>query len=313
MNKPSPNRIAIAVHGGAGTISREEMTPLREKQYRDALEAATRRGHVVLGAGGNAMDAVEAAVRSLEDCPHFNAGRGSVFNHDGQHEMDAAIMNGADLGAGAVAGVQNVKNPITLARRVMEKTPHVLISGMGAFEFAHREKIELEDDQYFHDEFRYQQWKSMAGTDSYQLDHGDKEHRYGTVGAVARDARGGLAAATSTGGMTNKRWQRIGDSPLIGCGTYANNATCAISCTGHGEAFIRTVAAYEVHALMLHAGLTLEAAVRKVVHHTLPPLQGDGGLIAVDRQGNIVLDFNCSGMYRAWAGDNGAIGTGIFR
>ncbi len=305
--------IALAVHGGAGTIARELMTPAREKAYRDALELALKRGHAVLKEGGTALDAVEAAVRALEDSPHFNAGKGSVFNADGQHEMDASMMNGSDLRAGAVAGVQNVKNPISLARRVMEKSSHVLISGMGAFEFAHKQKIELEDDQYFFDQFRYDQWKETVGTDVYTLDHSDKDKKFGTVGAVALDAHGHIAAATSTGGMTNKKWQRIGDSPIIGAGTYANDATCAVSCTGHGESFIRAVAAHDVHALMAYKGLSLQEAVRVVVHEKLPPLDGDGGLIAVDRNGDIVLDFNCTGMYRGQVGTDGVFHTAIFR
>lgn len=309
----SNTRVALAVHGGAGTIDREQMTAEREKAYRDALGWALRRGHAVLDQGGAALDAVEAAVRALEDTPLFNAGRGSVFNADGQHEMDASLMSGTDLRAGAVAGVQNVKNPITLARRVMDHSDHVLISGLGAFEFAHKQKVELEDDQYFFDDFRFQQWKEVAGTDRVQLDHSDKEKKFGTVGAVALDRSGALAAATSTGGMTNKRWQRIGDSPIIGAGTYANNVTCAVSCTGHGESFIRAVAAHDVHALMAYKGLSLEEAVRVVVHEKLPPLDGDGGLIAIDRAGNIVLDFNCPGMYRGHVGDDGVLHTAIFR
>ncbi len=309
----SMSTIALAVHGGAGTISKERMTPERESAYRVALENALRRGHEVLKKGGAAIDAVEAAVRVLEDSPLFNAGRGSVFNADGQHEMDASLMNGADLRAGAVAGVQNVKNPIGLARRVMDHSEHVLISGMGAFEFAHKQRVELEDDQYFHDEFRYQQWKEVAGTDRVQLDHSDKERKFGTVGAVARDANGHLAAATSTGGMTNKKWQRVGDSPIIGAGTYANDASCAVSCTGHGESFIRAVAAHDVHALVAYKGLSLAEAVRVVVHEKLPPLDGDGGLIAIDHAGNIVLDFNCPGMYRGHVGSDGAYHTAIFR
>ncbi|MCB0793136.1 MAG: isoaspartyl peptidase/L-asparaginase [Flavobacteriales bacterium] len=306
-------RTALAVHGGAGTISRKEMTPVREKAYREGLLDGLRAGQDVLLQGGSAIDAVEAAVRRLEDCPHFNAGRGSVFNADGQHEMDASVMRGDTLEAGAVASVQNVKNPITLARRVMEKSPHVLISGLGAFEFAHQEKITLEDDQYFFDQFRYDQWQRTKGTDVYQLDHSDDDRKFGTVGAVALDREGMLAAATSTGGMTNKRWQRIGDSPLIGAGTYANNASCAVSCTGHGESFIRAVAAYDVHALMLYKGLSLEEAVHEVVHKKLPPLDGDGGLIAVDREGRIVLDMNCSGMYRGWTDEHGELHTAIFK
>jgi len=306
-------KIALAIHGGAGTIAREEMTAVRDKAYREALDRALRMGHGVLGSGGSALDAVEAAVRALEDSPHFNAGKGSVFNADGQHEMDASIMSGADLRAGGVTCVQNVKNPVTLARRVMDRSPHVLISGPGAFEFAHKQKVELEDDQYFFDEFRYQQWKKTAGTDDYQLDHSDGERKFGTVGAVALDAQGHLAAATSTGGMTNKKWQRIGDSPIIGAGTYANDATCAVSCTGHGESFIRAVAAHDVHALMAYRGVSLQEAVRIVVHEKLPPLDGDGGLIAVDRDGNLALDFNCSGMYRGHVGADGVFQTAIFR
>lgn len=304
---------AIAVHGGAGTISPEELTPAREKFYRDGLEEAVRRGRDILEAGGTALDAVEAAVRALEDHPGFNAGRGSVFNHDGQHEMDASIMDGSTLMAGAVACVQNVKNPVSLARRVMLRSPHVLLSGMGAFEFAHREKIELEDDLYFHDDLRYEQWKKAVGDDSVQLDHGGGERKFGTVGAVALDVSGHLAAATSTGGMTNKRWQRIGDSPIIGSGTYANDRSCAISCTGHGEAFLRVVAAHDVHALMDYKELGLEAAVREVVHVKLPAIGGEGGMIAVDRNGRVVMDFNCPGMYRAWSRSGEAAGSAIFR
>ena len=304
---------ALAIHGGAGTIAQAEMTAGRERDYREGLERALHRGHAVLAAGGAALDAVEAAVRSLEDCPLFNAGKGAVFNADGQHEMDASLMCGATLRAGAVASVQNVKNPISLARQVMDHSPHVLISGLGAFEFAHKQKVELEDDHYFFDEFPYQQSLATKGTDQVQLDHSDGEHKFGTVGAVALDVHGNLAGATSTGGMTNKRWQRIGDSPIPGAGTYANNASCAVSCTGHGEAFIRAVAAFDVHARMAYKGLDLKEAVREVVHEALPPLEGEGGLIAVDRNGKVVLDFNCSGMYRGHVGADGVLHTAIFR
>jgi beta-aspartyl-peptidase (threonine type) len=304
---------ALAIHGGAGTIAAERMTASREKAYREALERALRSGHAILQDGGSALDAVQAAVQVLEDTPMFNAGRGAVFNADGQHEMDASLMNGRDLRAGAVAGVQNVKNPVVLARRVMEHSDHVLISGNGAFEFAHKQKVVLEDDQYFFDEFRYQQWKEAVGSGGMRLDHSEGDRKFGTVGAVALDRHGDLAAATSTGGMTNKRWQRIGDSPIIGAGTYANNESCAVSCTGHGESFIRAVAAHDVHALMAYKGMSLAEAVRVVVHEKLPPLDGDGGLIAVDRAGNVVLDFNCSGMYRGHAGTDGVFHTAIFR
>lgn len=304
---------ALAIHGGAGTIAAERMTASREKAYREALERSLRSGHAILQDGGSALDAVQAAVQVLEDTPLFNAGRGAVFNADGQHEMDASLMNGRDLRAGAVAGVQNVKNPVVLARRVMEHSDHVLISGNGAFEFAHKQKVVLEDDQYFFDEFRYQQWKEAVGSGGMRLDHSEGDRKFGTVGAVALDRHGDLAAATSTGGMTNKRWQRIGDSPIIGAGTYANNESCAVSCTGHGESFIRAVAAHDVHALMAYKGISLAEAVRVVVHEKLPPLDGDGGLIAVDRAGNVVLDFNCSGMYRGHAGTDGVFHTAIFR
>jgi L-asparaginase / beta-aspartyl-peptidase len=308
------NTFSLAVHGGAGTLSPEQLTGPRERAYREALELALVRGHAVLATGGTAMDAVEVAVRALEDSHLFNAGKGSVFNADGQHEMDASLMCGRTLRAGAVAGVQNVRNPVTLARRVMERTGHVLISGMGAFEFAHKQKVELEDDQYFFDELRYEQWRQLQGTERMALDHsGDAEHKFGTVGAVALDVHGDLAAATSTGGMTNKKWQRIGDSPIIGAGTYANNTSCAVSCTGHGESFIRAVAAHDVHALMSYKGLSLEEAVRVVVHEKLPPLDGDGGLIAVSASGEVVLDFNCSGMYRGWMKADGQPHTAIFR
>lgn len=291
--------VAIAVHGGAGTLDPSAFTPEREAAYRAVLQQAVRRGHAVLADGGDALDAVEVSVRILEDSPLFNAGRGSVFTAEGKHEMDAAVMQGRDLRAGAVASVQNVRNPVTLARRVMEGSGHVLVSGRGAFEFAHRQRLELEDDDYFFDSFRYEQWQEVRGTDAVRLDHSEGEKKFGTVGAVALDGHGHLAAATSTGGITNKRWGRIGDSPVIGAGTYANDASCAVSCTGNGEAFLRAVAAHDVHALMAYKGLPLEEAVRIVVHEKLPLLDGEGGLIAVDRHGNTVLDFNSAGMYRA--------------
>ncbi len=298
-------QIAIAVHGGAGTLDRAALTAEKESAYKAALSMSVRRGHGVLAAGGSSLDAVEAAVRVLEDSPLFNAGRGSVFTAEGTHEMDAAVMQGSDLRAGAVAGVQHVKNPVTLARLVMEKSNHVLVSGRGAFEFAYRNKLQLEDDAYFFDQFRYDQWQEVKGSGEVRLDHNAGERKFGTVGAVARDAQGNLAAATSTGGMTNKRWGRIGDSPVIGAGTYASNATCAISCTGNGEAFLRAVAAHDVHALMAYKSLSLQEAVRIVVHEKLPALDGEGGLIAIDRSGNVVLDFNCTGMYRARMDANG--------
>ena len=308
------SRIALAVHGGAGTILMEQMTPEKEKAYRSTLERSLQAGHTVLAMGGTALEAVEKAVRVLEDDHLFNAGKGAVFNADGQHEMDASLMCGRTLRAGAVASVQNVRNPIVLARRVMDRSDHVLISGLGAFEFAHKQKVELEDDQYFFDQYRYDQWREAQTTDSVMLDHSEGgEHKFGTVGAVALDVHGDLAAATSTGGMTNKKWQRIGDSPIIGAGTYANNLSCAVSCTGHGESFIRAVAAFDVHALVHYKGLTLHEAIRTVVHDRLPPLRGDGGMIAVGREGEVVLDMNCSGMYRGWLEPDGSLRTAIFK
>jgi len=307
------NTIAIAVHGGAGTLDPSALTPEKEAAYRQALETAAKRGHTVLSEGGSALDAVEASVRVLEDSPLFNAGRGAVFNANGQHEMDAAIMEGEALRAGGVTGVQNVKNPVHLARLVMERSGHVLISGRGALDFAHSQKVALEDDAYFFDQLRYDQWQEVRDSGEVRLDHSTGEKKFGTVGAVALDAHGHLAAATSTGGMTNKRWQRIGDSPVVGAGTYANDATCAISCTGNGEAFLRAVAAHDVHALMAYKGLSLEEAVRIVVQEKLPPLDGEGGMIALDREGRIVLDFNCTGMYRSSIGADGVLSSAIFR
>ncbi len=290
--------IILAVHGGAGTISRSSMTPEKEKAYKSALEDALNKGFFLLKDGSSALDAVQAAVMSLEDCPLFNAGKGSVFTHDGTHEMDAAIMEGKYLKAGAVAGVRNVKNPVLLARNVMDKSEFVLLSGKGAEDFAILHAISTEEAEYFFDQLRYDQLLESHSTGKTQLDHTDK--KFGTVGAVAYDKHGNLAAATSTGGMTNKRFSRIGDSPIIGAGTYANNQTCAISCTGHGEFFIRSVVAYDVSCLMEYKGLSLEEACNLVVNKKLKEMGGEGGLIAVDNLGNVCLPFNSEGMYRGW-------------
>jgi beta-aspartyl-peptidase (threonine type) len=288
----------LAVHGGAGTISRSSMSPDKEKAYKTALENALKSGFLLLNEGASALDAVEAAVMSLEDCPLFNAGKGSVFTHDGTHEMDAAIMEGKYLKAGAIAGVRNIKNPVLLARNVMDKSEFVLLSGKGAEDFAMLHAIPSEEAEYFFDQFRYDQLLESHSTGKTQLDHTDK--KFGTVGAVAYDKHGNLAAATSTGGMTNKRFSRIGDSPIIGAGTYANNKTCAISCTGHGEFFIRSVVAYDVSCLMEYKGLSLEEACNLVVNKKLKEIGGEGGLIAVDNLGNVCLPFNSEGMYRGW-------------
>jgi beta-aspartyl-peptidase (threonine type) len=292
-------KLALAIHGGAGTILRAAMSAERERAYRDGLQQALLRGWQMLTGGGDALDVVEATVCVLEDNPLFNAGRGSVFTHNEKHEMDAAIMSGKDLRAGAVAAVGGIKNPITLARRVMEATPHVLLCGSGAEQFAREAGIEFAPPEYFFDEERYEQLLEARRGDDVRLDHAPLK-KFGTVGAVARDAQGHLAAATSTGGMTNKRFGRIGDTALIGAGTYADDRICAISCTGHGEFFIRTVAAYDVVCLMKYRSLTLDDAGEQVVGQTLYEMGGEGGLIAVDHMGNVSLPFNSEGMYRAW-------------
>ncbi len=300
--------IAIALHGGAGTIVKREMSAEKETRYKAALQEALYAGYQILSQHGTALDAVETTVKILEDCPLFNAGRGSVFTAEGTHEMDASIMDGRDLSAGAVAMVQGIKNPIALARLVMEKSGHVLLAGNGALEFARKMRCKFEEDAYFFDQFRYDQWQSIKDTDNFQLDHSVSKNnedetnpnpRIGTVGAVACDHHGNLAAATSTGGMTNKRWGRIGDSPVIGAGVYANNLTCAVSCTGSGEYFLRGVVAYDVSCLIEYKNYTLERACHKVIYHRLPKINGDGGLVAVNQKGEVCMPFNTEGMYRA--------------
>lgn len=288
---------SIALHGGAGTITRAMMSPEKESMYLSGLKGALEIGKSILIAGGSAMDAVEQTVIALENNNLFNAGKGAVFNHSGKHEMDAAIMEGRELKAGAVTCVSGLKNPIHAARLVMEKSEHVLLSGTGASEFAISHGATVESDDYFYDEFRFQQWREIANSDVFQLDHTEK--KFGTVGAVAKDMHGNLAAATSTGGMTNKKWGRIGDSPVIGSGTYANNRTCAISCTGHGELFLRAVVAYDISCLMEYKGLSLHEACNVVVMDKLVKIGGEGGLVAVDFSGNICMPFNSEGMYRA--------------
>lgn len=293
-------KTAIAIHGGAGTIAPHLLTPQLEIDYRSGLKAALEAGNRVLKSGGTATEAVLAAVVELENNPLFNAGKGGVFNHLGQHEMDAAIMEGKYLKAGAVCGVKNIKNPVLLAHAVMTKSPHVMMAGDGAEAFAKTVNIEFADNDYFHNEHRYQQWLDIKGTENYQLDHTAKsENKMGTVGAVALDKDGNIAAATSTGGMTNKKFGRVGDSPIIGAGTYANNETCAISCTGHGELFIRSVVAYDISCLMAYKGLTLKQACEIVVMDKLVKIEGEGGLVAIDVHGNIEMPFNSEGMYRA--------------
>jgi beta-aspartyl-peptidase (threonine type) len=304
-------KLALAIQGGAGTIRRAAMSAEREAAYRDGLQQALLGGWQVLKDGGAALDAVEHAVCLLEDNTLFNAGRGAVFTHDERHEMDAAIMSGEDLRAGAVAAVGGIKNPIMLARRVMEKTEHVLLCGSGAEEFAREAGFEFAPPEYFFDAFRYEQFLDALRENEVRLDHSPLK-KFGTVGAVACDAAGHLAAATSTGGMTNKRFGRIGDTALIGAGTYADDRTCAVSCTGHGEFFIRAVVAYDVACLMKYKGLTLNEACEQVVNITLREQGGEGGLVAVDHSGNVALPFNSEGMYRAWITSGHAAQVAIY-
>lgn len=297
MNK----KYSLVIHGGAGTLVKGLMTPEKEEQYRAALDEALERGYEVLENNGSAMDAVEMAVKHLEDSPLFNAGKGSVFTNDGTHEMDASIMDGKTLNAGAVSLITGIKNPISLARDIMDKSDHVFLAGDGAMRFAKSLDYSLESPEYFYDELRYQQWQSIKDSDSFQLDHSvKKDSKFGTVGAVACDKEGNIAAATSTGGMTNKRWGRVGDSPMIGAGNYANNKTCAVSCTGSGEFFIRGVVAYDVSCLMEYKGMTLAEAAQEVINKRILEIGGDGGLIAVDSEGNIAMSFNTEGMYRGF-------------
>lgn len=326
MNTTHPLPFALAIHGGAGTITRAALTAAQETFYLKGLRQALERGAAALQNNCSALDAVEISVRALEDNPLFNAGRGSVFTENEKHEMDACIMSGLDLRAGGVACVSNIKNPVTLARKVLEQTEHVLLCAEGAHRFAVESGCEFAPDEYFFDALRYQQLLAAKRACSVQLDHhlsaknlNAKEKqpaaakstelkpaaenpfakKFGTVGAVALDAQGNLAAATSTGGMTNKRCGRIGDTPIVGLGTYANNSTCAVSCTGHGEHFMRHVAAYDVSCLMKYQGLSLQQACQTVINHKLKAAGGEGGLIAADAQGNLALVFNSEGMYRA--------------
>ncbi len=314
------SKFTIAIHGGAGTIVKEDMTPDLEKAYTEGLKTALEAGYAVLEEEGSAVNAVKAALVILEDNVLFNAGRGSVFTKKGVQEMDAAIMDGSTLDAGSVAGVRNVRNPIELAAEVMRNSNHVFLSGKGANDFAIKQGVKLEPDEYFFSQFRYDQWKEIRDSDNYSLDHTHqrleelmKDKKFGTVGAVACDQQGNIAAATSTGGMTNKKYGRIGDSPLIGSGTYANNKTCGISCTGHGEMFIRTVAAYDVSCLMEYKGCTLQQAMNIVVNEKLMKINGEGGMIGVDAKGNAAMVFNSAGMYRAMQSSDGSEEVALYR
>lgn len=313
------DKFVLVIHGGAGTILKSQMTPEKEKAYQEALNKALETGYAILKDGGSAMDAVEAAVRTMEDNPLFNAGKGAVFTNEGKNELDAAIMDGKTLAAGSVAGVTTIRNPITAARAVMEKSPHVMMTGKGAEKFAQQQGIEIVDPSYFYTEDRWKGLQRAKSEDStkMQQDHTDtskkvslrqpenKDYKYGTVGAVALDRHGNLAAATSTGGMTNKKFGRVGDAPIIGAGTYANNATVAISGTGWGEYFIRLVMAKSISDMMEFGKVKLKTAADEMIMKRLPALGGDGGLVAVDKNGNIAMPFCTEGMYRGYIKSDG--------
>jgi len=306
----------LVIHGGAGNINPSMMSKEEEALYHNGLKDALNSGYTILKEGGTSLDAVVAAITSMEDNPIFNAGRGAVFTKKGVNEMDAAIMDGKNLAAGAIAGVRNIKNPIKLAKEVMLYSGHVFLSGAGAGEFALSRGIEMASDEYFFNKTRYEQWLDIRDSDFYQLDHKEdnlkgpvknNDHKFGTVGAVAIDNLGNLAAGTSTGGMTNKRFGRIGDSPVIGAGTYANNNSCAISCTGHGEYFLRAVVAHDISCLIEYKGLSLKEACDFVVKDKLVKMGGEGGLIAIDNNGNFEFCFNSAGMYRGMIDENGEL------
>lgn len=324
MIPEAEKKVALAIHGGAGTIRKGNMTDQEEAAYRHKMEESLDAGYAVLESGGSALEAVMAAVKVMEDSPLFNAGKGSVFTSDGENEMDAAIMDGATKNAGAVAGITRVKNPITAAHAVMTSSPHVFMVGRGAEQFAEEQGLEMVDPSYFKVQKRYEQWLKIKETEKQQLDHSAvlemeledpyfKDRKFGTVGAVALDKDGNIAAATSTGGMTNKRYGRVGDVPVIGAGTYADNATCAVSATGHGEFFIRTVVAHEISAQMKYAGKSLTEAADDVVMKQLVDIKGEGGVIAIDQKGNIAMPFNSEGMYRGYIREKGEGKTFIYK
>lgn len=314
LQGPQNPRLGFVIHGGAGVIKRGSLTPAQEKEYRDKLEEALMTGYKALQAGKSSLDAVEIAIRILEDSPLFNAGKGAVFTHDGKNELDSSIMDGKTLAAGAVAGLHHVKNPISLARAVMEKSPHVMMVGDGAEKFAAEQKIELVDEKYFWTQPRWDALQKVLKEEKEKAE-GKKVsahpasalpyNRFGTVGAVALDKDGNLAAGTSTGGMTNKKYGRVGDAPIIGAGTYANNNTCAVSATGWGEFFIRLGVARDIAALMEYRALPVQQAADLVIKQKLQNLGGDGGVIAMDKFGNIGISFNSEGMYRAYINSDG--------
>ncbi|BBM84693.1 isoaspartyl peptidase/L-asparaginase family protein [Candidatus Uabimicrobium amorphum] len=302
-------KYVLVVHGGAGTILKKNMTAEKEQQYHQKLAEAIAVGEAILKNGGKSVDAVEATIKILEDSPLFNAGKGAVFTNSGTNEMDASIMDGSDLNAGAVASVKNIKNPISAARKVMERSPHVLLTGEGAQQFAQEMGLEIVDPKYFYTESR---WKSLQKIKKNEKNVNEND-KHGTVGVAALDIHGNLAAGTSTGGMTNKRYGRVGDSPIIGAGTYANNNTCAVSATGHGEYFIRLAVTHSISILMEYGNLSLQQAAEKVIHQKLTKLGGTGGIVSVDKDGNIAMVFNTEGMYRGHVKSGEKIQTFIYK
>ena len=309
------NTFAIVIHGGAGNITPENLSAERQEEYKIKLVEAVTTGYNILKKGGSSLDAVEQTIHVLEDSPLFNAGKGAVFTNAETNELDASIMDGKTLNAGASAGTKTVKNPISLARAIMEKSPHVMFIGQGAETFAKEQSLELVSPDYFSTEKSLNSLKKLKERENSTAFLSTKENdwKFGTVGCVALDKNGNLAAGTSTGGMTNKRWGRVGDVPIIGAGTYANNATCGISATGWGEFFIRNVAAHDISAMMEYKGLTLEEAAKEEIQNKIPKLGGDGGIVSIDKYGNIVMEFNTSGMFRASMDENGELFVGMFK
>lgn len=316
------NEFAIIIHGGAGTILKENMSPEMEADYKSTLEKAIRVGYNILKDGGSSLDAVQQTINIMEDSPLFNAGKGAVFTNAETNEHDASIMDGKTLNAGASAGTTNVKNPINLARAIMEHSPHVMLAGKGAETFAKEQGLELVDPSYFFTQQRFDALQKIKNNEKIEMDHNNKQafydpfvkdSKYGTVGCVALDKNGNIIAGTSTGGMTNKRWGRIGDSPIIGAGTYANNATCGVSSTGWGEYFIRAMVAYDISVLMEYKDFTLAEATHEVIQNKLTKMGGTGGVVALDKNGNMVAEFNTEGMYRATMNDKGELSIGIYK
>ncbi|TDN88086.1 beta-aspartyl-peptidase (threonine type) [Salegentibacter sp. 24] len=320
----SVDNFGIVIHGGAGTILKENMSDSLELAYRAKLEEAIRTGHEILANGGTAIEAVKRTINVMEDSPLFNAGKGAVFTNAETNELDASIMDGETLNAGAVAGVTTVKNPINLAWEVMKNSPHVMMAGEGAEQFARERGLEMVAPEYFYTKNRFQSLQSLKERNSEEtvLDHDEnktafidafiKDSKFGTVGCAALDKNGNLAAGTSTGGMTNKKWGRVGDAPIIGAGTYANNKTAAISATGWGEYFIRGVVAYDISAMMEYKEMSLAEAAKEVIQNKNPDLGGNGGIIAIDHNGNVSMEFNTAGMYRANMDKNGNLEIGIY-